>query len=179
MVMELDIDYLIQTCSYDVGAKTMTAIIETESSGNPWIINDNNGKQIFKLKTKEEAISKAKELINNGSNIDLGLAQINSSNLLKLKLSVNEVFDPCTNIKAGSTILRNFYLQSKQKFSGEQHALFYALSAYNTGSFYSGIDYAKKVWHKAHGNITVYSKTIYPGNYSPYKAPIIVDWKSL
>jgi type IV secretion system protein VirB1 len=148
MDMEINLDNYIKACTYDVSAKTIAVIVEVESERNPWVINDNTTKKSYKFISKEEAVAKAEELITQGNNIDLGLAQINSYNLPKLNLTAGQVLEPCTNLKAGSTILKGFYFQAKERFSDNQQALFHALSAYNTGSLYNGYEYASKVWRR-------------------------------
>jgi len=71
------------------------------------------------------------------------LAQINSRNLPSLGLSVDQVFDPCTNIAAGAAILAAGF-QRTGSLNG-------ALSTYNTGRSDSkiGADYAQKVYGQA------------------------------
>lgn len=134
---------LLLACAPAVDPVTMSAIVKQESGGHPWSINDNNGKRSYRLKTKEEAVLKATELISSGHSIDMGLAQINSKNLRWLGLSVAQVFDPCTNISAGAKVLTQGYQKT-----GSLPA---ALSMYNTGKPDSprGQQYARQVLHHA------------------------------
>ena len=78
-----------------------------------------------------------------GDNVDMGLAQINSKNLPALGLTVEQVFDPCTNIAAGANILAAGYARTG--------SLGGALSMYNTGRSDStiGAAYAQKVFGQA------------------------------
>jgi type IV secretion system protein VirB1 len=78
-------------------------------------------------------VAKAAALIKAGRNIDLGLAQINNKNLSWLGLSLAEVFEPCTNLRAAARILQDGYGRSNAARVGEQAALKTALSYYNTG----------------------------------------------
>lgn len=134
---------LLLACAPAVDPVTMSAIVKQESGGHPWSINDNNGKRSYRLKSKEEAILKATELISAGHSIDIGLAQINSKNLRWLGLSVAQVFDPCTNISAGAKVLTQGYQKT-----GSLPA---ALSMYNTGKANSprGQEYARQVLRHA------------------------------
>lgn len=143
----MGLEGLILQCAPDVAPETMMAIVKVESNGNPWAIGNNTLKAPVKPtpKSKEEAISKAKYYIAQGHSLDLGLAQINSKNLKMLKLSVDEVFEPCTNIGAGAYILKEAYLRASSKYGHGQKALHHALSAYNTGSLYRGHGYVTKV----------------------------------
>lgn len=134
---------LLLACAPAVDPVTMSAIVRQESGGHPWSINDNNGKRSYRLKTKEEAVLKATELISAGHSIDMGLAQINSKNLRWLGLSIAQAFDPCTNISAGAQVLTRGYQQT-----GSLPA---ALSMYNTGKANSprGQEYARQVLRHA------------------------------
>lgn len=134
---------LLLACAPAVDPVTMSAIVKQESAGHPWSINDNNGKRSYRLKTKEEAVLKATELISSGHSIDMGLAQINSKNLRWLGLSVAQAFDPCTNISAGAKVLTHGYQKT-----GSLPA---ALSMYNTGKPNStrGQEYARQVLRHA------------------------------
>lgn len=134
---------LLLACAPDVDPVTMSAIIKQESGGRPWVINDNNGRRSYRLNSKAEAVLKATELISAGHSIDMGLAQINSKNLGWLNLSVEQVFNPCTNIAAGARVLRDGYMRTG--------SLMQALSMYNTGRANSSIGrrYAESVFRHA------------------------------
>jgi len=149
--MIANLDTLFHSCTPNIGVTTMAAIVKTESGGNPWSIGDNTITLRAKPRSKEEAITKANELIAQGHNIDLGLAQINSNNLKWLGLTVEQVFDPCTNLKAGAKILADAYQRAVTTHGPGQSALLAALSAYNTGSLTKGFSngYVTKVANNA------------------------------
>lgn len=134
---------LLLACAPAVDPVTMSAIVKQESGGRPWSLYDNTGKRSYRLGSKAEAVLKATELISSGSSVDMGLAQINSKNLGWLGLSVEQVFDPCTNISAGARVLENGY-----KKSGTLPG---ALSMYNTGRATSviGRKYTESVYRHA------------------------------
>lgn len=135
---------LLLACAPAVDPVTMSAVVKQESGGHPWVINDNNGKRSYRLKTKEEAVLKATELISAGHSIDMGLAQINSKNLRWLRLSIAQVFEPCANISAGAKVLTQGYQKT-----GSLPA---ALSMYNTGKAKDsprGQEYARQVLRHA------------------------------
>ena len=145
------LDALILQCAPDVAHSTMAAIVKVESGGHPWVINDNTVKGSSKFSSKDEAVTEAKKRIALGRSIDMGLAQINSSNLKRLNLTVDQVFDPCTNLNAGSKILIEFYARAASKYGPGKEALFHALSGYNTGSLYKGEKYVRRVVSAATG----------------------------
>lgn len=148
------IDQLIQQCAAGVAPSTMAAIIKVESGGNPLAIGNNTTKTRVTPtpRTIDEAAAIALDLISKGHNLDLGLAQINSSNLKAYKVSVREIFDPCINVSVGSQILAKFYQKSVAQYGPGETSLYHALSAYNTGSFYRGPGYVAKILKAAGSN---------------------------
>lgn len=144
-----NIDTLITQCASQTPSYVAHAIIKTESSYNPFAIGVNkNGKSVGgykKPKTYNEAVVLAKQLIANGNNIDLGLAQINSANLPRLNLTVESVLNPCTNLSAMQYILSGCFQSAGNNGYGDK--IQRAFSCYNTGNhkkgFYNG--YVNKV----------------------------------
>ncbi len=86
-----------------------------------------------------------------GYNVDIGYMQVNSRNLPKLGLTVEQALDPCTNIRAGATILTGNYRGAVRIYGEGQAALQAALSAYNTGNFRSGFRNGYVSRYFAHG----------------------------
>jgi type IV secretion system protein VirB1 len=130
---------MAHNCAPSVAIGTMAAIVKTESRFNPIAINVNVKKgdarpKFPASKTPEEATRTAKWLLSNGYNIDMGLGQINSANLNRLGVSVDDMFNPCLNINAAATILKGNYRSYLKDASSEQEALYAAISGYNTGS---------------------------------------------
>ena len=148
----MDFIALAQECAPWVAHETMAAIVKTESAFRPLAIGVNGGAKLARQpENKAEAVATAKWLIANGYNIDMGLGQVNSSNLRKTGLTVEDAFDACKNIAAAATILHWNYQAASRKVQGEQAALHAALSAYNTGSFTRGFSngYVQKVVNNA------------------------------
>lgn len=148
----MDFASLSVECAPWVATQTMAAIVRTESQFNPLAININSK---FRLErqplTKDEAVLTAKWLLANNYNIDMGLGQVNSTNMRKTNLSVEDAFDPCKNIAAAAKILQWNYMSASKGALSEQHALRAALSAYNTGSYSRGLTngYVQKVVHNS------------------------------
>lgn len=136
---------LIQACAPSTPVPIAQAIIQTESAFNPFAIGVNKGKQVTQPKSYNEAVITAKKLLTNGSNIDLGLAQINSANLKWLGLTVEQVLQPCNNLKAMQFILSNCYQSSGGTGYGTKMQR--AFSCYNTGNHRKGFynNYVNKV----------------------------------
>jgi len=150
----MDFLALVNECAPQVHQQTISAIVRTESAGNPWAIGINRAQppaSFQKPASKTEAVQQAKSLIQQGYNIDIGLGQINSANLSWLGLTVEQAFDPCTNLSAAARILTDNYTRANKQYAQEQASLAAALSAYNTGHFEHGITngYVHKIYKAA------------------------------
>lgn len=134
---------LLTICAPAVDPVTMAAVVKQESAGQPWMLANNTTKKSMSFASKPAAVAAAMAAIARGDSVDMGLVQINSNNLPALGLSVEQVFDPCTNLAAGASILMTGY-QRTGSLSG-------ALSMYNTGRSDSilGAAYAQKVFAQA------------------------------
>ncbi len=131
---------LLSRCAPTVHPETMAAVISAESRGHRFAIADAGPVNLpwsqrksmvrsFYFGTAQEAAEKANELIAAGHTVSLGPAQINDRNLRPLGLTVESVFDPCTNVAAGGQILTNFYQRAAKQFGYGGRALRAALSA--------------------------------------------------
>ena len=134
---------LMEQCAPQIAPVTMAAVVQQESGGNPLALHDNTSGKSYAPTTVAEAARLARELIAQGHSVDIGLAQISSKNLPRLGLGVDQVLDPCTNLRAAQSILMEGWMRS-----GDLRA---TLSAYNTGRLRSpvGMAYGEKVFGKA------------------------------
>lgn len=138
---------LLQACAPEVAPVTMAAIIGTESSGWPWTINVNGLPDgAMRFSTKQAAITAATRYIRMGYKVDMGIAQVDSENLSWLGLSVQQAFNPCSNLKAAQKILIGAYRQAGA--NGTQ-SLDGAFQAYNSGNTSGDGRYAKVVYRQA------------------------------
>jgi type IV secretion system protein VirB1 len=146
-------------CALNVAPVTLEAVISVESGGNPLALNVNGlqGGQPH-ASTPDEAARLARQYIDAGYSVDIGLMQINSRNLSALGYTVEQVLDPCTNIRGGATILTANYVKASQRFAPGQPALQAALSAYNTGTFWRGFENGYVA--KYYGSATIPSTTV-------------------
>ncbi|MCF8173944.1 MAG: lytic transglycosylase domain-containing protein [Burkholderiaceae bacterium] len=118
----------------------MMALVKVESGGNPLAINVNGKRRLARQpKSKQEALAWSEWLINRGYSVDMGLTQVNSANLPKLRTTTEALFDPCANLAAGARILVHEYAGAAKSLGAGQDALRAALSAYNTGNRRAGI----------------------------------------
>ena len=126
---------LVVRCAPHVAPRTALAILSVESGGYPWSINDNDTNYSHRFATREEAEIYVHErlAIDPDASIDIGLAQLNSTNLRGLGLSVDMAFEPCTNVAMGMRILQGAYVRAEARYGPTRRALFEALAAYNGG----------------------------------------------
>lgn len=139
---------LAATCAPNIHPQTLHSVIRQETGYNIYAIGINHAERLkTQPQTRAEAISIAKHLLSKNVNFDAGLAQINIKNLNWLSMSVEDLFDPCKNLKASSLILSSCYKRAKQQYGEDQQALRAALSCYNTGNFNRGFanGYVNKV----------------------------------
>lgn len=139
---------LFERCAPNVHATTMGAIVSAESGGNPLAVLDNDliGKprsqrvlRSYRPQTVEEATVLVRQLVDAGHSVDVGLGQVNSRNVKWLGISVEDLLDPCKNLRASQMVVTDFYAQAARVAGAGSRALVYALSAYNTGNFRDGI----------------------------------------
>ena len=130
---------VIQQYAPHVAPQTIAAIIRVESGGNEFAVGVNcSGAKRVHAKSAQEAAAQARYFISKGFSVDLGLMQINSRNLPGLGLTIEQAFDPGTNIQAGAKILARGYRGAVRRYGPGQSALKAALSAYNTGNYDTG-----------------------------------------
>jgi type IV secretion system protein VirB1 len=113
---------LLAQCAPLVHPQTAAALIATESAANPHAIGVVGGSLQRQPRSRSEALATAAALEANGWNYSVGLGQINRKNFAALGLTVDEAFDPCTNLTAMQTLLIDCYQRSAGTSAGSQTA---------------------------------------------------------
>jgi type IV secretion system protein VirB1 len=130
---------LAAACAPNVHPQTLHSVVRHESGYNVFAIGINKAARVKSQPgTRHEAIAIAKRLMQQNVKFDAGLAQINVRNLAWLSMSLDDLFDPCKNLKASSLVLSACYKRASLQYGEGQHALRAALSCYNTGNFEGG-----------------------------------------
>lgn len=139
----------IQQCAPMVDQQLMMRVISVESSHNPYAIGVVNAHLQRQPQNLTEAKATAHFLESSGYNYSVGLAQINRSNFSRFNLNFNNVFDACTNLKAGGQILSECLNRASAR-GYQADATHKALSCYYSGQLNSavGTQYANKVLAK-------------------------------
>lgn len=135
--MDLDPAFIAQ-CAPGVAPETVQAIVQVESRGAVLALGINGPAGRVVPGDAQQAVRLARQYIEAGYSVDLGLMQVNSKNLAGLGLSLERIFEPCTNLRAGALILSQAYDAAAARYGEGQRALRAALSAYNTGRFEAG-----------------------------------------
>ena len=146
----LDVHSIVQTCASEIHPQTMLRVIAVESTGNPHAIGVVDGKLEWQPTNRAEALATARMLERHGFNYSVGLGQVNKKNFAKYGVTLEQAFDPCTNLRVASAILKDCYLRAKGGKATKQdiqRALRDAFSCYYSGNFSAGyrLGYVKKV----------------------------------
>ncbi|MGC9216970.1 transglycosylase SLT domain-containing protein [Acidithiobacillus sp.] len=150
--MAIDVQQIVQACSGPVAPATMAAIVGTESGGDPWAIyvNGMGPKGSMRFPSQAAAVAAATHYVRLGYKVDMGLAQVDSENLGHFGLSIQQVFNPCTNVRTGAMILAGAYIQAlKAGYAPGASALTHGFEAYNSGQTTGDYSYAQTVWRHA------------------------------
>jgi type IV secretion system protein VirB1 len=152
---------LANSCAANVPASTLEAIARTESALHPYALSVNRPHQLARRQgsdrgtitlqrqpaSLEEAIAWTKWLLDQGITVSIGVLQVNVEQAALLHVSPDQLFDPCTNLRAGATLLSVTYAETARLHGTGSAALISALSYYNTGSPTAGLrnGYAQQV----------------------------------
>jgi type IV secretion system protein VirB1 len=148
-----DFRQLAEECAPDIPLVTLRAIARTESAFHPYALSLNYPRRTAREhgmssggialarqpRTLTEAQAWTQYLLKRGRSVSVGLMQVNSEHLADLNLTADQLFDPCTNIRAAARLLTAKYQQAAAISGDGQAALQQALSEYNSGSAFLGV----------------------------------------
>ncbi len=141
-------------CAPTAPLSTLSAIINTESSGNPnaiqvdfpntllrrWRLPAGTLRLQRQPKNAEEAAQWITYLNAHHISVDVGLMQVSTDEAMRRHISPTALLDPCINVRTGWSILQDDYQIEVNRVGPGQVALQHALSRYNTGDANRGID---------------------------------------
>lgn len=138
----------IDQCAVGVDSRLFASLVRQESNFNPYAIGL-DGKAVLKAQPRsyEEAARTADNLVREGKGFSVGLGQIHVSNVARYGLTWQQAFDPCTNLRVASVILRSFHIQAMKAGYSPDNAVFAALRGYNSGSVHNPVSngYARDI----------------------------------
>lgn len=138
----------IEQCGNGVDSQLFASLVKQESNYNPYAIGM-DGKDALKPQPQsyEEAVAVADRLVSEGKKFSVGLGQVHISNVQRYGLTWEQAFDPCTNLRVASKILRAFHSKAIKSGYASEDALFAALRGYNSGNVhFRGSDgYARNI----------------------------------
>jgi type IV secretion system protein VirB1 len=137
-----------RNCIAETDRPLVTAIVQTESAFSPYALSLNYPERLARKlgypagrvylknqpRTAEEARRWVEELETQGATLSVGLMQVN----LESGYSLDQLLDPCLNLRAGWTLFLQDYARAVGRIGLGQTALLMAISAYNTGSLSRG-----------------------------------------
>jgi len=154
---------LVQQCASEIATEAVVPLVVTESGGDDLAINVNRGPRV-RAGSIAEGAALVRRYMAQGYTVDVGLAQINSANFARLGVSIEQAFDPCTNLRLASSLLQEGYGLASRHYSGLD-AISATYSLYNTGTLTRGFrnGYVGRVWSAASGMGTIQAAPPIPG----------------
>lgn len=145
--------FLAGRCAPQVPADTLLAIAQTESDLNTNAISINRPRASARragygdgeiiLSSQPRNRMQARRWLHwfalHHFTVSVGLMQVNAETALRLGVNVNQLLDPCTNLRVGARILIAAYSQVAREVGEGFDALDAALSIYNTGDSTAGL----------------------------------------
>lgn len=140
---------LAKQCAPEIATEALMPLVLTESGGDSIQINVNRGPRVHAGSVAEGATI-VRRYMAAGYTVDVGLAQINSANFVRLGVTAEQVFEPCTNLRLASTMLQQGYGLASRFYTGLD-AISATYSLYNTGTLTRGLrnGYVGRVWSAA------------------------------
>ena len=133
---------------------TLAAIVQAESAGNAnalqidfpnerlrrWHMRPGSLRLSRQPRDHAEALAWKRYLATYDISVDIGLMQVSAAEAARRHIDPATLFDPCTNIRVGWTILGEDYARERDRYEPGQTALQHALSRYNTGDSERGLE---------------------------------------
>lgn len=130
---------LFLQCAPQIAPQTLQTLVGIESDANEFAVAVVDGNVDKQPENITDALNLINQLEKNEKNYSVGLMMINKNNFEKLGMSHKDVFNPCSNIKAGAKIFESCYARAKSEYSeDEQAALRGAFSCYYSDNFTRG-----------------------------------------
>ncbi|MFC6842362.1 transglycosylase SLT domain-containing protein [Xanthomonas theicola] len=139
----IDATSLYLTCGPWVHPQTTAAVVAVESRGNIYAFGTPDG--AFYAPDLASALRYLADALRRYRSVDIGLMQINSQWIARLKIKPEILLDPCTNVRIGTSILAANYGDAMQHSKTPLEALIRSLSAYNSGNEMRSTSYAYRV----------------------------------
>ncbi|PZU06505.1 lytic transglycosylase domain-containing protein [Sphingomonas sp.] len=140
---------LARSCAPEIATEAVVPLVLTESGGDALQINVNRGPRVRATSVAGGAAI-VRRYLAVGYTVDVGLAQINSVNFARLGVTIEQVFEPCMNLRLASRVLQQGYGMASRYYTGLD-AISATYSLYNTGTLTKGLrnGYVGRVWTAA------------------------------
>lgn len=128
-------------CAPQVDILTARALVQVESSFNPWAIGVVGGSLLRQPRHRAEALATVAQLQADGWDYSVGLAQINQRNFPHLGLTASTAFEPCRNLQAMQAVLLDCQQRMSRSPRYPQTTLRQTLSCYYSGNPRTGFEH--------------------------------------
>ncbi|MCP5272046.1 MAG: lytic transglycosylase domain-containing protein [Burkholderiaceae bacterium] len=132
---------LAAACAPQVDTLTARALVQVESSFNPWAIGVVGGSLLRQPRHRAEAQATVAQLQTDGWDYSVGLAQINQRNFPRLGLTPSTAFEPCRNLQAMQAVLLDCQQRLDRPNQSRQTTLRQTLSCYYSGNPRTGFEH--------------------------------------
>jgi type IV secretion system protein VirB1 len=164
---------LAKSCAPQVASTTAAALVQVESSFNPYAVGVVGAKLSRQPRTAAEARAAVALLETEGRNYSVGLAQINRKNWARLGLNAETAMEPCANLRAMQSILQECFGRAP---GTEQARVRRALSCYYSGDFRTGFahGYVAKVTAASESRVHADDPSAQPDRYDEPKLSRVI-----
>lgn len=163
----------LAACAPNSDPRFLASIVSIEAT-NPSLgapdtnaIDDDTANTAYYPQSREAAIDLATSLLARGHVLDLGIAQVNDSNLSGLGHTVADAFDPCTDLQMGEKILVNGWNTALAHY-GTEASIFTLMdstaSEYNSNTLTRAQEYMRRL------NLAYNSQYVRAASYGAYSA---------
>lgn len=141
----MDLITLVLACSLYADNSLPYAMIQTGSENDPLVVTVDNHTKHFK--TESSAMDYTQKQIMQGKTIYIGLMQLSSDWLSKIKAPPEELFRPCKNVVIATQIMNTLHVQcqTRVKQNPTLNIQTCMLSMYKAGTPQIGLTYAHQV----------------------------------
>lgn len=163
----------LAACAPNSDPRFFASIVSIEAT-NPTLgapdtnaIDDDTTRTSYYPQSKPEAVALATNLLAQGHVLDLGVAQVNDSNLAGLGHSVADAFDPCIDLQMGEKILVGGW-NTALGYYGARAPIFTLMdstaSEYNSNTLTRSQEYMRRM------NVAYNSQYVREASYTAYLA---------
>ncbi len=129
--------HLLNGCVKPRWREQVAAIVMVESGGWPYALDGIGINRSLYPRSLSRAVKDADGILAGGHAVAIGLAQINSDNVIRFHLQGRNLFNGCTNLRVAEEVLKDCYRMASRVVSSRSKREL-AWSCYYSGNFWQG-----------------------------------------